>query len=1402
MDEILGGMTPGERLGARYIIERQAGKGGLGTVYRARDGESGAPVAIKVIREPTADKRSRFAREARALAALSHPCIVRYIAHGQTPDGELYLVMEWLEGEDLGARLARGRLGPAAALKVVTRVAEGLASAHARGIVHRDIKPQNIFLRDGELERATIVDLGLARLADATASLTRTGATVGTPSYMAPEQVIGEGEVDARADIYALGCVLFACLAGRPPFTAAHPLAMLARVVFEEPPRLSALAPGVPAELDAFVARLLAKQAGDRPDARAVIEELRALAARVAGSSSIAPASAAGLTRRERRLVSVILALAPEPAAPAMTAGSLAATAAHVDAPLIGALYRTSQTLRQVAARHGAQLELLRDGSLAAVITGAGSPTDLALNAARCAMALRDLLPGAHVALSTGWDELEKTQPMGQVIDRASALLAGTAAARAADRAPPDPRAAATLCDPKAAATLDPKAAATLAPEAAAALDPEAAAALSGREAERTLSPRTLSAREAARPAGGADSAARVLLDRMTADLLGDRFEVSLDRSTLALIGELEPADEARKLLGRPTRCAGRERELLLLQSTFDECVAESEARAVLVTADAGVGKSRLRHELARRLAARGAAIELWIARGDPMRMGAPCGMLAQIVRRAAGLLDGEPLEARQQKLAARVAERVAAPLRRQVTEFLGEMVGAPFPAEASVLLRTARQDAKVMGDQMQAAWVELVRAECRTRPVLLVLEDLHWGDRPTVEYVDAALRLLEGERLMVLALARPEVREAFPDLWSKRALTDLRLVGLSRRTCEKLVVEALGAPDPETVARIVDRAGGNAFFLEELVRAAAEGHGGGVPETVLAMMQSRLEGLAPDARRVLRAGSVFGGVFWRGAAGALLGAEAGEAHLDEQLGELAQSELIVRLHASTFQGEVAYAFRHALVRDAAYEMLTEEDRQLGHRLAGAWLARAGETDAMVLATHFERGGDLERALGHYRQAAGQALGGCDCRGAIERAERAIACGASGEALGELEAIKAQGRRILGESAAAERHALAAMRALPEGSPWWCRAACVAVWACAVVGHRETVVELARALCARWSPSTTTGPELAAMAQAAQVLHYAVGESEESEALASRIDASFDRFRNDPAVSAPILRLRMHRAALAGDLGGARELGEASERCYIAAGDARGACDARVNAAHHCNELGAYADAARLLRAALADAERLGLPYLTAFAKENLGRTLFLLGDLGEARAQLDAALRVFAASGDRRMEGGTYVYLAEVSRLAGDLARAEEEARRGCELLADCAPLMPCALATLAQVLLTGGRPAEALEAARRADEHAAALVRSLGHLEEGEAQLDLVRAEALEACGAREEACAAIEAGRGRLLKRAARIANPAWRASFLENVREHARILALARAWLGEPDGAANAPAGGAP
>src|SRR5262249_44124522 len=158
-------------------------------------------------------------------------------------------------------------------------------------------------------------------------------------------------------------------------------------------------------------------------------------------------------------------------------------------------------------------------------------------------------------------------------------------------------------------------------------------------------------------------------------------------------------------------------------------------------------------------------------------------------------------------------------------TEFLGELIGTPFPEESSVQLRAARQDAMLMGDQMRRAWEDFISSECAAQPVLIVLEDLHWGDRPSVQFIDAALRRAKEQPLFVLALARPDVHDLFPKLWADRDLQSIHLEELSRKASERLVRQVLGETfSAEVVERIVGQASGNAFYLEELIRAVAEG--------------------------------------------------------------------------------------------------------------------------------------------------------------------------------------------------------------------------------------------------------------------------------------------------------------------------------------------------------------------------------------------------------------------------------------------------------------------------------------------------------------------------------------------------------------------------------------------------
>ena len=268
-------LREGDVLDGRFEIEQLAASGGMGLVYRGRDRETGSPVAVKVLRG--VEWAERFRREVQVLSALRHPGIVTYLAHGRTGD-ELYLVMEWLEGEDLGARLDSAGVTVDEAVRVAIQLASALGAGHGQLIVHRDLKPSNVFLTDGRLDQIKLLDYGIARQAGTT-SLTEVGMVVGTPAYMSPEQARGERDIDARADVYALGAVLFRCLAGRAPFEAGTHHELLGAVLHAPPPRLSDFAQ-VPRALDELVAQMLDKSPARRPvDGRAAWAALSLLGA-------------------------------------------------------------------------------------------------------------------------------------------------------------------------------------------------------------------------------------------------------------------------------------------------------------------------------------------------------------------------------------------------------------------------------------------------------------------------------------------------------------------------------------------------------------------------------------------------------------------------------------------------------------------------------------------------------------------------------------------------------------------------------------------------------------------------------------------------------------------------------------------------------------------------------------------------------------------------------------------------------------------------------------------------------------------------------------------------------------------------------------------------------------------
>ncbi|WP_437803021.1 serine/threonine-protein kinase [Sorangium sp. So ce693] len=1386
-------MGHAEIIAGRFAVEGEAASGGMGTVYKAYDRLGGAAVALKIVRLRNEIQIERFEREAALLAALVHPGIVRYVAHGSTPEGDRYLAMEWLDGEDLAARLARRVLPASEGLLLVRRAADALAFAHARGIVHRDIKPSNLFLPGGDAGRVKLVDFGIARPSSDAGRVTVTGGVLGTPGYMAPEQIEAHSAPDPRGDVFSLGCVLFECLAGRPAFAGASPMAALSRVLLMNPPRLRDVRADAPAPLDELVARMLSRQPGDRPrDGAEVAAELDRIAAMGGGwtappdaptlsggapldapAHGLAPRDRAALTLGEQRVVSLVLlgepglgepghgaARAPQPAPPAQEApgepppgsrrSQLPPASCRSQPPPGSSRWQPPTTsaraaeIRSLVELHGGRLTQLVPGVELVMMSGPGSAVDRAERAAQCALALRGELPGAPLCVITGRGVISAGLAEGDVIDRGLAELR---------------------------------------------------AALDQREVRA------------------------VRIDRATADMLGPRFVVAhaapaARSGPLFLHGERAVDEVAPALLGKRTPCVGRARELSMLHGVLAGCISEALASAVLVLGPPGAGKSRLRLELFATLRQRDEPIEILWGRADSGSPGSPFGMIADVLCRAAGLRARDPAWARQRKLKQRLGRHLGGPALDRAAAFLGEITGAPSPEHAR-MVRAARQSATGMSDGVGAAWEDWLAAECAARPVLLALEDLHWGDAATVRLLDATLRNLRELPLMLLALARPDVHRQFPSLWAEREVQTIKLGPLPRRASAELVRAALGEPVPEgVVAHLVERAGGNPFYLEELIRAVASGKEELLPDSVLGTVEARLDAEGNEGKRVLRAASIFGDRFSKRGVAALLGGEERLADVEAWLTALADRELVAPASASAGLADaVDYVFRHTLVREAAYAMLTERDRALGHRLAGAWLERSASADPGGVAEHFRRGGEPGRAVRWYRRAAEQSLEANDLRAAIERAACGEACGAEGEDLGALRLVAAEASVWTGDLAAAEELGASAAELLPAGCAGWFRALTqiaaaagklgavdrVARWAAVAEGMSAAPPSHASAAppsCAPPAPTSAApaGPPSAvsgALSSGAAALRRARiacfcecgaqlvfgGRYAEADALLARID---EDLRAPPPPDAELVaiaqQLRAIRASAGGDPEACLEGLEAALAAFEQAGDRRSACVIGANLGFIYAELGELGAAESVLRAALEAADRMGLRELETVALHNLGHALGLLGKLDEALLVERRAVEAFQRRGDLRMEGVARTYLAKIALLSGDAATAEREARAAEAALHVAPRLRAAAVAVRARALLAAGEAAAALGAARAAFGELAAL----GSLEEGESLVRLAYAEALAASGAHGEASAVLSEAREILLARARRIADPRRRERFLTAVPENARIV----------------------
>jgi tetratricopeptide (TPR) repeat protein len=1108
------------------------------------------------------------------------------------------------------------------------------------------------------------------------------------------------------ADIFSLGCVLYECLTGQPPFRAPHLVAALAKILFTKPTPPRQLRPELPAALEELVRRMLAKAPEHRlPTASGLLgalEELQARREAGPGVTASPDAPRPRLAVAEQQLVTVLLA-APRAGA-GQPPGAQDSRSALRDA------------LRSVLAPQGARVELLADGALVlTLVASLGSATDPATLAARCALSVQERWPEAAVALATGRGSLHHHLPVGEAMDRAGQLL------RQMESLPPP-------------------------------------------------------------------SSAPVLLDEVTAGLLGPDFHLTRPRSGLFLLhGEHLSTDESRPLLGKPTPCVGREHELALLHMAFVTCVEESTAQALLVTAPAGTGKSRLRHEFLRRLERHPSPPLVLLGRGDPMSAGSAEGLLAQALRRLCGIAGGEPLEQRRARLSQRLCQHLGAAQAREVVAFLGELCAIPFPDEHSPRLGAARGDPQMMSLQVGRAWVAWLKAECAHRPVLLVLEDLHWGDMLSVRLMDEALQALAEHPFLVLALARPEVEHLLPGPWLRR-LQAVPLRGLSRKAGARLVQEVLGAEVPGAlVSTLVEQAAGNALFLEELIRAVVEGRGEAPPETVLAMLQARLGRLAPEARQVLLAASPFGRTFWAGGVRALLDGQLPGEALEQQLRTLVEQEWVEPQPDSRFPGEHEYRFRHALVRDAAHGLVPDSHKPEGHRRAGAWLEQAGESDARVLAEHAVMGQQPTRAIHFLTRAAEQLFERHDMPGTLRCVDTALALGAEGAEGVQLRVLQAIAAFWLGDSRKLYALGPVVLAELRPGYRLWCWLLYWLYTSYALSSERKQAEQAAalaqellrvrpepaarrlylEALCAMIWINLCGGARQEASVFQARLIELGVETASEAplqQASSSFIQGFFSLgFEARPWQACVWLEQACR---------GLDEVG--------LEGLARGT---HILWAQALEALGDRTSAEARLRESLALTQQ--LRHLSTLLYARLSLALFLAGSTEPAQWEEALALTEELQNPDI-YSGLAYTVRAKVAAGRGHLAEAEACARKGVELLApilfhQCTPRV-----VLTRVLLAQGRAAEAREAA----------VPGLQRLEQCGSEgsevvgLRLALAEAYLAEGNTQEGEAALRRALQCLHTRAEDIPDGAARERFLHQVPENARTLELARQRWGEP------------
>jgi class 3 adenylate cyclase/tetratricopeptide (TPR) repeat protein len=877
----------------------------MGLVFEAEHLRLDRPVAVKVLRPEfvrQSDAVARFCTEARTAGGIDHDGIVRILDVNSEPDGTWYIVMERLRGKDLASELARcGPFPLERAVGIALQVCEALTAAHRRGVVHRDVKPANVFLvaRDDGRDRIKLLDFGISKLVGSSAGMTATGGIVGTPLYMSPEQACADPSLDHRADVFGAGAMLYEMLTGHTPFEAPTPIAVLARLMTREPHPVGEWQVAVPSRIEAILRRCLARDPDRRfPDASALAEAL------AGGGAELPPAIAAPDERPvrpdEMRVVTVLF----------VTFAEDAPAAASTSEDAVGDLDAVTTAAATIVQEQGGSIQRRFADGLMAVFGAPEARGDDAVRAARAALQIRERcrLGGGDVSmragLSTGRVVLGRMRGVG---DSGYGIVGQSVAiARRIEG---------------------------MGREGSVAICRETLLQIRGRFRTQPI-----------RAAEDAEDAAAPSMHEVIEELPH---------------GLLLPP---REILGVQPRLVGREVEYAQAVAAFGRAVEERGLLVLTLVGPPGIGKSRLAHELRCHVESIGIDVMTLVGRPDGPAGTAPLGVWANLLRSKAGIPAGVDPDAGIAKLrgflryvrdddpatAERHIPALGALLGLREIETCGATLRDGVLAALTEVLRywAARFPIFLVLDDLQWADPSSLELLGRLLPRLSASPVFVLAlARP--EPAAATAAWIPDPECHVRVDLRPLSRRACVSL-AREILGD----GLDDDLLERIAQRGAGTPlFIEEIARMLADRG-------VLVREGRSWRTAGstdtldIPLTVEAVLQARLDELPADERDTLRRAAVAGEVFWDGALEAL-----GVPTPGPTLALLAAKDLVRAEPSSRFEGRREYAFRHALVRDVAYAATPPRERRTLHHTLAAWiLARGGDAveNHALCARHFE----------------------------------------------------------------------------------------------------------------------------------------------------------------------------------------------------------------------------------------------------------------------------------------------------------------------------------------------------------------------------------------------------------------------------------------------------------------